>query len=396
MKAISKYLRANRLEVLITFCVLSNLFGFFLSKWLYYVGLVLIGWKMTQMGVRTNKNAPLFVLFLVLIAVSSVVNLMLDLRMVLFGLILVMTCPIATSLRWHLYKRKLLLNLFYGFVVVVLINLVAKLRGFNLRALVQQWEDNIDRQFSGYCDQPMWLSAAAAVATIFCAWLVFSPDRKTRWQWAVRIALLLASVYITMISGSRAAFVAVMVAVAFVIYLLARKMTRLLKYAVASAIVVFALSPFFLSRDVTGAMLAKQETQEQRGQTSRDELWAQRMAEFRSSPVIGVGFGAHGVGDKKEVSRVETGGGWISILAQTGILGLLLAVGIILKAYTPVRRIRRDRFMMAVYAAFLFFCFHSIVEGYMFQGGWYMCLVFWLVVGLLVENKQYGRVLERM
>lgn len=72
--------------------------------------------------------------------------------------------------------------LFVGFVGVVIINMYAKITGFNLRAITQQWEDLTDKQFSGFCDQPMWLSAASAVASIYCANLVFPKQRKQRKQ----------------------------------------------------------------------------------------------------------------------------------------------------------------------------------------------------------------------
>ena len=345
---------------------------------------------MTKCNVKYNKSGGLFVLFILLICISSIVNMMLDLRLVLFCYILIVTCPIYTSLRWHLFKRRMMRNFFLGFIVVVIINLYAKLRGFNLRARVQDWSDLTDKQFSGYCDQPMWLAAAAAVSTIFCACLVFSQRQKTKKQLYFYIALLLCSVYITMISGSRAAFIAAMGAMCVALYVLVENRDRLIKYVVGSAFVVFLLSPVFLSRDTTGAMMAKQEYQEAVGRTSREALWIDRMAEFSSSPLIGIGFGAHGVGMDKKVSRVETGGGWISILSQTGIIGLLLALCIIFKAYTPIYNIYENSFMICIYATYLFFCVHSIVEGYMFQGGWYLCLIFWMVIGLLIENKQYG------
>lgn len=169
-----------------------------------------------------------------------------------------------------------------------------------------------------------------------------------------------------------------------------------MKYIIGSAVVVMVLSPVFFSRKTIGAMMEKQEYQEETGNTSRDAVWADRMAEFKSSPLIGVGFGAHGVGNEKEVSRVETGGGWISILSQTGIIGLLLALSIIFKAFTPIRKIRQDRSMICIYAAYFFFIVHSIVEGYMFQGGWYLCLIFWMVIGLLIENKQYGPIIRKL
>lgn len=392
MKSIIRYIVVNRLELFISFCILSNLFSFFLPGFLYYIGLALLGYKMTKCNVRYNKDARLFVMFLILICISSIVNMMLDLRLVLFGYILVLTCPIYTSLQWHLFKKRMMMNFFIGFIAVVFVNLYAKITGFNLRAMILGWEDLTDKQFSGYCNQPMWLAAASAVSAIFCAYLVFSQTHKSRRQLYFYILLLLCSVYITMISGSRSAFIAAMGAMCVALYVLVENIGRLIKYVVGSAFVVFLLSPVFLGRDTTGAMMAKQEYQKAVGKTSRDALWTDRMAEFHSSPLVGVGFGAHGVGMDKKVSRVETGGGWISILAQTGILGFILALSIIFKAYTPIYMIRDNSFIICIYATYLFFCVHSIVEGYMFQGGWYLCLIFWMVIGLLIENKQYGAI----
>lgn len=395
MKSVISYIRQNFLDLIITFCILSNLFPFFMPKFLYYVGLALLGTKMMKMGVKYNKNSKLFILFIMLIVTSSFINMMLDLRLVLFSFILVLTCPVYTSLRWHLYKKRVMQNLFIGFIGVVLINLYAKLIGVNLRATVQGWADLTDKQFSGFCDQPMWLAAAAAVSTIFCAYLVFEQKKKLMQQYFY-IILLLCSIYVTMITGSRSAFLAAMCAMCVVLYLLVKNKARLIKYVISAAAVALVLSPIFLNRKTFGAMMAKQEYQEQTGGTSRDELWNDRMTEFKSSPLIGVGFGAHGVGDDKEVSTVETGGGWISILAQTGILGLVLAISIIFKACTPIRKIRQDNSMMVIYAAYFFFIVHSIVEGYMFQGGWYLCPIFWMVIGLLIENKQYGPIIRRL
>lgn len=91
--------------------------------------------------------------------------------------------------------------------------------GFNLRAMVLEWEDLTDKQFSGFCDQPMWLAAAAAVSTIFCAYLVFEQKKKKLFLQYFYIILLLCSIYVTMISGSRSAFLAAMGAMCVVLYL---------------------------------------------------------------------------------------------------------------------------------------------------------------------------------
>jgi hypothetical protein len=46
-----------------------------------------------------------------------------------------------------------------------------------------------------------------------------------------------------------------------------------------------------------------------------------------------------------------------------------------------------DPNMILIYGSFAFFSIHSIVEGYMFQGGWYLCLIIWLIIGIMIEHK---------
>ena len=95
MNSVISYIKQNFLELIITFCILSNLFGFFLPHFLYYIALILLGIKMKEMGVKHNKNSSLFILFILLIVISSLINMMLDLRLVLFSFILILACLMA-------------------------------------------------------------------------------------------------------------------------------------------------------------------------------------------------------------------------------------------------------------------------------------------------------------
>ncbi len=142
-------------------------------------------------------------------------------------------------------------------------------------------------------------------------------------------------------------------------------------------------------------MLQKQEHQEVTGKTSRDGLWAQREAEFLSSPVFGVGFAVQGVGEQRQIGRGESGSSWFSILAQTGLIGFVIAVILWSKVFTRLKRIDYDSENVLTYALFLFFTVHSILEGYMFQGGWYMCVICWLTVGIITEAKIYKKYLVK-
>ena len=145
--------------------------------------------------------------------------------------------------------------------------------------------------------------------------------------------------------------------------------------------------------DSATRMLQKQETQEETGVTSRDLLWAQRMAEFNSSPIYGVGFAVQGTDEDQTVGRGESGSSWLSILAQTGVIGFVIALILWCKSFTRLRHIRYDSENVLAYALFLFFTVHSILEGYMFQGGWYMCVICWLTVAVVTEARMYRKYL---
>lgn len=61
---IVRYLKENKLELIVTFCILSNLFPFFMPKILYYIGLALLGYKMVKWGLsRIRIRTCLFCSF---------------------------------------------------------------------------------------------------------------------------------------------------------------------------------------------------------------------------------------------------------------------------------------------------------------------------------------------
>lgn len=392
MEGLLKYIYRNKLDLFIVFCILSNLFSTYIHRSFYYIGLFILLVKYLNCKLSVNKNANIFFILLALICFTSILNWVLSLKIILFTIILLLTCPIYTSIKWHLYKKKMIEMFSVGFVIVVIINLYAKIIGFNLRAVYLGWEDLTDKQFSGFCDQPMWLAAAAAISSTYCMYCIFK-EHNGKVLRIIYVCLLIISVYVTMISGSRSAFLSCLGSMLLVCFFLVKTLGRFVRTLLIVFLFVAMFSPWLLSREITGAMLAKQEYQESIGATSRDELWAQRMAEFSSSPLFGVGFAASGTGDDISVRRVEYGGGWISVLSQMGVLGAIVVFLIVCATIAPVKEMRNRGFMSYLYALLFFFFVHSIVEGYMFQSGWYLCLLFWMVTGLLIENKQYGRYL---
>ena len=135
------------------------------------------------------------------------------------------------------------------------------------------------------------------------------------------------------------------------------------------------------------------EFQKESKTTSRDGLWKKRIIEINDSPILGVGFATSGTGYNKKVGRMESGGGWISILSQTGILGLTIILIITLRIFRRIMVIRRKKIFILYASILCFLCIHSFFEGYIYTPGYNLCLLFWLLIGFLTEasNRYFKR-----
>ena len=382
-----KFVRTHKFEYLTTFLIFTNLFPSWFPKYLYYVAFFLLLYKMRKFSLKSIGQTYLFYAFVAFLWMSTMINAVLDMRLVIFSVVLFITAP-RLSIRWHVYKMRLLYCIFSGFGIATLANLYAKFAGINL---VYQDEYSLDRvaEFAGFCNHPMWTSCAAAFSTMFFTSMAFRSTMKSKLQKFVCFAMILVSLYVTMIGASRSAFFLSIACAMLIIWMQSKKFAVVRNFIIIGvAAAVFA--PFLMKN--SGAMMNKKNGLEiTTKETSRDALWAERMLEFNSSPIIGIGFAAHGVGNQKEVGRNESGGGFISVLAQAGIIGIIFVILIWLPAIQFPKQIGSNPNMVLYYASFAFMSVHSILEGYMFQAGWYLCLIIWLVIGLMIEHKKLLR-----
>lgn len=385
-----KYTRQNKYELLLSFLLFTNLFPAEFARWLYYVSFLLLFKKMTEYKIIRYSMTSVFYCFIVFLWVTSTIGMTLDLRLILITILLVLCAPYK-SIGWHCYKLKVLKNIFLGFGLATMANFYAKLAGIN-----NIWNADDELlpgrvlEFAGFCSHSMWTSAAGAISALFFVSMSFRHFSRNKWVKWLCYALALVSLYVVEIAGSRSAFVLALASIVLIVKMQSRRAWSLWKNAALIAVTAVAVAP--IVRENSGAMLQKKNAFEiTTKNTSRDELWAQRMAEFKSSPLIGIGFAAHGVGDEKVIGRNESGGGYISVLAQAGIVGACFIVYIWLAAFMFPRKVGNNPNTILIYCVFAFMSFHSIFEGYLFQGGWYLCLVFWLVVGVLIEHKLLNR-----
>ena len=364
-----EYWQDNKYELITTFFIFTNLFPAWFPQWMYYVSFVLILYKMRQyMPLGKTGKTSLFTAFIVFLWITTTIGNALDLRLVIFSVILFIGMP-RDSIEWHEYKKKL-----NG------INLIRE--DEYMRAMGRVAE------FSGFANFAMWTSCAAALSAVFFTSMAFREEIENKWLRYGCYAMILISLYITMISASRSAFFLSLACSALVIKMHSKEMGHLIRNVMIVGVTIVGFAPFLI--DNSKAMMNKRNGLEiTTKNTSRDALWSERIAEFESSPIIGIGFAAHGIGANKVVGRNESGGSFISVLAQAGIIGIIFIILIWAAATMIPSKISDDPDTILIYGSFVFFSIHSIIEGYMFQGGWYLCLIIWLIIGFMIEHKTF-------
>ena len=201
------------------------------------------------------------------------------------------------------------------------------------------------------------------------------------WRWCL-FAIL--GIIPLLASGSRAAILATIAGIAFLL-------TRHKPILGIGVIVLCATLIYgFISRgrnldsssdSLTGAISQKGDL------NSRAELWESRIAEFKSSPIIGIGMGmgndSKSYKDQNGGLHVEPGSSYLALLSMTGLLGTIsffLTAGILILRFIASRQIcELDKDILSVVGIYL--AVHGVAEGWVLAFGSPLCLLFWLWLG---------------
>ena len=207
--------------------------------------------------------------------------------------------------------------------------------------------------------------------------------------WGILIIGALLSFAVLLLSASRTSLLSVLVALSVIlIRIYTKKKAKLL-------VVLFSLSCYFLFSPLMdtygkGILWKQRGDMQSLNYVSRESLWKQRVDEFCSSPVLGIGFANTNYPTKYslETGRIESGTGYGSILAQTGILGFVSFCFIIIPNLVFLWRSRLSYLSILLLALSLFFLVNSLGEGYITTVGSSLCFYFWLIQGLIYSYKR--------
>jgi len=125
---------------------------------------------------------------------------------------------------------------------------------------------------------------------------------------------------------------------------------------------------------------------------TREELWANRLAEFEEYPFIGIGIGAE-IYKKASamgfsLKTIEPGSSYLAVLSMTGLIGGIALAALLVNLFNGIKSNKSSDSnsdvvqMMGVGA---FFAVHAVAEGWVFAGGAILCLFFWIWVGRLMH-----------
>ena len=107
---------------------------------------------------------------------------------------------------------------------------------------------------------------------------------------------------------------------------------------------------------------------------------------------IGSGFAtAWYAGNNLVLGRLESGSGWLSILFQLGVFGTSVMVLILMRVKRVLKYIDHDNTLQLFVICTLFICLHSCFEGYLLTVGYYIGVVFWLLIGHLSVYPEMKR-----
>jgi len=243
--------------------------------------------------------------------------------------------------------------------------------------------------FRGVFRMGMTLSPiSATVAIIALSRLIDSGSRR---QAVVSACLFSVGVVMCLAGGSRIALAGLCVSLVAFAILKRHALKGLFKRKAAKVAALCMLSLIAISMPSALSVIAyKSRVAENHGSLiySRLTLWENRMEEFRSSPVIGIGYAnefpspQNGGGD---LHKLEPGSSWLSLLSYGGVIGAGTFLVFLILLTRRLLRNRSDRRFPLCASLLLFFLINGISEGWLLFAGSLISPLFWLTTSRIWE-----------
>lgn len=236
--------------------------------------------------------------------------------------------------------------------------------------------------FGGLFNQSMMMGPVAGGCAVFLSYQYFTT--KNKWYLVFAICCIGA----VFLSASRSSFMCTFAGILVMLYKATGGQTRFIK--VLTIVALIASLTFPLWGTITDGLVSKQANNIEAGSTfsSRENKWDARIAEFESSPLLGIGFASIDgrLDDVGGGGVVEPGSSWLAVLSMTGLIGFFFFFSVIFTCYKYCNKMREqeDALLLGLLALF---AVHMIAEGYVFAAGGFLCFFLWMVIGACYDRK---------
>lgn len=350
----------------------------------YYPMIFLVSYYCLKNG---KKIGHVFVFFLVACLLSVIVNPIpsyynAPVRLCVFILLLLSFSNLVNSRKIALMRLHVYHLFSIASVILVVINYLLFVFGMG-----------VAYQMSRYVEMGIYTGSTAnnemgilgAMSILFISVFLYKHfNLLNLWEKFALFGCLYCSISMMALASSRMGLICTFISIVFAFYRMNRKKFSKLIVAVC----IFVIGIFFVSNymsDKFTFMLEKNEGQvDQIDINSREEMWQSRLDEFKESPFFGVGFAymKYGWGQgmaSGQSGRIESGSGWLSVLSQTGVLGGICLLIIVLPCFIFLLKTKSESYANAWYSGMcMMFVLQPITEAYITTIGALLGCLFWL------------------
>ena len=331
-----------------------------------------------------TTNTSVFFLFWIWIVICSVFNSVYDWRILSFGLLLICATPALSSAKLYYLRKAIMYMMCILLPIVALLNLYAYIMGINYYLIINVGFNQL--QFSGFMTEPLWFGCISGGSNVSLTYFILSHDSSKKFFKYLLIFLLVISVFLTVVSGSRSALLSSVIGMGMVAYFYSKDKKQFISYFFVAVFLVIISFPFFKSGS---AVLTNKLESQTLDNNSRTLLWTQRLNEFYSSPIWGIGFATMHRWGRVITGTIETGSGWLTVLSQTGIVGAAFFVAFFKRIKKNLHIIRSSNDLILFWGVFVYLTVLSFFEGFIYTIGYVPCFMFWLVLGIFYECDKY-------
>lgn len=382
MISVLKTIKNEFIYYFIAFCLISNAIMFIPNRMVFYmIGISLLALYSIKNN-RSSSNGNIFLMFYGACLLSSIINFVFDYRLFLFAIIILFTTPVTISSKIMRFREKFIYSSLMLFPILSIASLYCYYAGINM---MSREEGDVSWDFSAFFPHSMWLAAAIGIANTTLMWLIL--NQKNIILKSLFIVILLSSIFLSVVSASRTALIASSVSMIYLLYMQSKNIKILLLYIIISITILSFVYPYYMESSTR--IQAKIEYAEGDIFKSRNEHFSEGFKHLKESPLVGAGFATAYYHNRKVTGRTESGSGWLSVLFQTGIIGFGILLSIIFRLKKSIAIIKKEKKLLLFSSVFVFLCLHSCFEGYILTSGYYLCILFWSLLGYLYYSPHF-------